>query len=79
MRVNITLECTSCHERTYLTSTVHGNKRLHYIGKLSNDHIKELGDRLFLFIFIKKRLHKFTQAVIIKPDTVCYFTIKERS
>lgn len=67
MRVNITLECTSCHERTYLTSKNRRhnpdrlelnkycprNKRLHYIGKLSNDHIKELGDRLFLFIFIK--------------------------
>ena len=77
MRVNITLECTSCHERTYLTSKNrrHNPDRL----ELNNDHIKELGDRLFLFIFIKKRLHKFTQAVIIKSDTVCYFTIKERS
>ncbi len=68
MRVNITLECTSCHERTYLTSKNrrHNPDRLELNKycpreqkvtlhrKLSNDHIKELGDRLFFYLFFIK-------------------------
>ena len=57
MRVNIILECTSCHERTYLTSknrrhnpdrleltsTALGNVRLLYTVKLSNKKSTFLG------------------------------------
>lgn len=76
MRVNITLECTECHEQTYLTnknkrnnqivlnlrSTAHAITRLLYIVKQNNNRFKTL---LFFFESLMNRLHKGKTAAVV--------------